>query len=337
MPDGIASAFTVMSGRIVTYSGTDSQIPPHFQAVSPMLQSPVLPFVAGMALVWAAAIIYWRRPLESETKRFLLAAFAFGQALSEWCGVGVSATGSSKLAAAQALLSAASFLFLLELARRELSLNGRPLIKWWIYPLVCGVAVLKCWWTGWQGLELAGRFAIAIPGGLLCTAALARGARAKCPVGTATALIAAAIGFFTLGRVLDVSALRAFAALGYLAGIWRRELELRPWSGDVSPIRRWRTPMAFILITALGAGSVGVMFARQSQWQPLPGVALSVTDGESGDVSSSILLDRLPTDSRQLARDRAANQRYKQGMLILVVVGVVALVWVGLSHLPRAK
>jgi hypothetical protein len=79
------------------------------------------------------------------------------------------------------------------------------------------------------------------------------------------------------------------------------------------------------------------MFARQSQWQPSPGVALSVTSGESGDVSSSILLDRLPIDSRQLARDRAANQRYKQGMLILVVVGLVALVWVGLSHLPRSK
>jgi hypothetical protein len=302
-----------------------------------MLESPVLPFVAGMALVWTAAIIYWRRPLESETRRFLLAAFALGQALSEWCGVGVSATGSSILAAAQTLLSAASFLFLLELARRELSLKGRPLIKWWIYPLVCGVAVLKCWWTGWHGLELASRFAIAMPGGLLSSGALARGARAKRPIDTATSLIAAAIGFFTLGRVLDVSALRAFAALGYLAGIWRLHLQTRPWPGDVSPIRRWRTPTAFVLITVLGASALGVMLARHSQWQQSASVALSATGGESGDVSSSMLVDRLPTDSRQIARDRAANQRYKQGMLILVVVGIVAVVWVGLSHLPRAK
>jgi hypothetical protein len=301
----------------------------------PIIQPTALAFVAGIALGCAAAIVWWKRPLESSQNRLFLAVFAFGQALSEWCGIGTAAMGGAIFSGAQILLSAVAFMALLELAKRTLNVNGRPLIKSWIYLLILGICGFKYWWSGWEGLDLASRFAIALPAGVFATVAIARGAKENRRSQNEITLIAAAIGFLTVGHVFGVTSLRAFAGLGFLVGIWR--LTLNSLSGDVPATWRWRAPLAFVLVTATGAITVGLMVRPRDASQEALTTVVYAADGEGGTTSSGKLLGHFPIDTRQLARDRASEQRYKQGIMILVVLGVVAVVWAGLAHLPRSK
>ena len=182
---------------------------------------------------------------------------------------------------------------------------------------------------------MASRFAIALPAGVFATVAIARSATENRQSKNAITLIAAAIAFVTVGHVFGVTSLRAFASLGFLCGVWR--LTLNSLSGDVPANWRWRGPLAFVLVTAMGAVTVGLMARPRDASQELL-TTVAYAAGNQGDTTlSGKLLGHFPIDTRQLARDRASEQRYKQGILILVVLGVVAIVWAGLAHLPRSK
>ena len=59
------------------------------------------------------------------------------------------------------------------------------------------------------------------------------------------------------------------------------------------------------------------------------------TGAAAQSASSASVIDEIEIDSRQLARERALAQRYKQGLSILIVVVVVGAAWVGLSRWQR--
>jgi hypothetical protein len=181
------------------------------------------------------------------------------------------------------------------------------------------------------GLESVCAYVFAPLGGLLAVVALAERVRRRRVRGWGLPLMVAAVAFFAIGFALSIAALQAFAALGLLAGIWRERRDESPFPQQASALVRWRAPGAFVLLTVLGCA---VIAARQPQ-DALIAAQAGATGGAAQSASTASVIDEIEIDSRQLARERALAQRYKQGLSILIVMLVVGAVWVGLSRWQR--
>jgi MFS family permease len=297
-------------------------------------QPAVFAFATAMALIWAAVIAHRIRRDERTIGWALLAAFAGALGAAALCGL-MAAVGSSiaPLRLAQLGLAAGGFLALVEFGRRELRGRFRTLKKPWIYAVLVAAAVIKFALAGSAGLVAVCAYVLAPLGGFLAAVAIAQRAQTRRNGAWGLPLLAAAVAFFAIGFALSVAALQAFAALGLLAGIWRLRREESPFPQHTPALVQWRAPGAFIILTLLGCAGL-VSFGKSEQAASV--VAQAGAPGEPSDATSAAAaVDGIEIDSRHLARERAAAQRYKQGVSILVVVVIVAAVWVGLSRLQR--
>jgi hypothetical protein len=263
----------------------------------------------------------------------LLASFAGALGVAALCGLAAGGSIAVPLRLAQLGLCAAGLLALVEFGRRELRVRFHTLKKPWVYAVLAAAAAVKFALAGFAGLEAVCAYVLAPFGGFLAAAALAERARARRSSGWGLPLMSAAVAFFAIGVALSVAALQAFAALGLLAGVWRERRDESPFPQQTSALVRWRAPAAFILLTLLGC--VGLIARGQAE----PGASLAVQAGTQADVgdptTAASVINDIEIDSRHLARERAAAQRYKQGISILVVIVIVAAAWVGLSRLQR--
>jgi hypothetical protein len=291
-------------------------------------------FVAGMALIWTAALAYRMRRDERALGWTLLALFAAVLGAAELCTLAAAGNSSATpLRLVQLGLSAAGFLALVEFGRRELRSRYHSLKKPWVYAVLVAAAAIKFALAGSAGLEAVCAYVFAPLGGFLAAVAIGQRARIRRNSGWGLPLLAAAIAFFAIGFALSIAPLQAFAALGLLAGIWRERRDESPFPHHAGAMVRWRAPGAFIVLTLLGCA--GLIAFGQAE----PAASIVVQAGAPGDVgdatSAASVIDGVEIDSRQLARERANSQRYKQGLSILIVVVIVAAVWVGLSRLQR--
>lgn len=297
-------------------------------------QPSVFGFATAMALIWAAAIALRMRRDERGIGWILLASFTGALAAAALCGL-IAGVGLSlaPLRLAQLGLAAAGFLVLVEFGRRELRGRFHTLKKPWVYAVLAAAAAIKFAIAGTAGLEAVCAYVFAPFGGFLAAAALALRVRDRRSSGWGLPLASAAIAFFAIGFALSVSALQAFAALGLLAGIWRERWDESPFPQETGAFVRWRAPAAFILFTVLGCAGL-IAFGQAEQGASLV-VQAGAADTPGNAASGASVIVDMEIDSRHLARERAAAQRYKQGLSILVVVVIVAAVWIGLSHLQR--
>jgi hypothetical protein len=229
-------------------------------------------------------------------------------------------------------LAAAGFAALVEFGRRELRAQYRTLEKPWVYvPLIAAVA-FKMALKGAEGLEAVCCYVIAPLGGLLATVAIAQRAQRRADAGWGLPLAAAAIAFFAVGFALAVAALQTFAALGLLAGIWCEKRKEAPIPVEAGALARWRAPGAFLVLMLLGSAALIVAGPTE---EGLAVVQVGAVGEANGAQAAPSAMGGAEVDSRKLARERATAQRYKQGLAILVVVAILAIVWVGLSRLQR--
>jgi hypothetical protein len=302
-----------------------------------LFQPAIVAFVSGLALVWTGGLAL-RLARGAETHRWrLFALFALAQALAQWSLIAAEDDSPAVLFGRVSLvLSAASFLALIEFGRRGIILQGERLLKRWIYAPVIAVAALILATRGPGGVETAMRYGLALPGGALAAWAFAQAAQRR-HTGWGLALASAATALFATGYAFSVGALSAFAALGLLVGIWRESRAAFPLPPPAGAVRRWRLPVGFALLLVVGAvGLAGLTERPEEEWAAValvPGDAGSATDTEG----VKVLLDAIEIDPRELARQRAERQRYKQGLSILIVLAVVAVVWIGLARFAGAK
>jgi hypothetical protein len=299
-----------------------------------VLQPAVFGFATAMALIWAAAIALRMRRDERGIAWTLLASFAGALAAAALCGVFAGGgTSNLPLRLAQLGLAAGGFLALVEFGRRELRGRFRTLNKPWVYAVLAAAAAIKFAIAGTAGLEAVCAYVFAPFGGFLAAAAIALRVRDRRSSGWGLPLASAAIAFFAIGFAVSVAALQSFAAVGLLAGIWRERWDESPFPQQTGAFVRWRAPAAFILLTVLGCAGL-IAFGQSEQGASLVVQAGAADTAGNAASGASVMVD-MEIDSRQLARERAAAQRYKQGMSILFVVVIVAAVWVGLSRLQR--
>jgi hypothetical protein len=288
-------------------------------------------FTAGMALLWAAAIALRMRRDERSLRWPFLASFAAAVGLAELCALATTGDSSTLLGLPQLALSAAGLLALVEFGRRELAGRYDTLKKPWIYVLLAVAAAIKFALAGLAGLEAVCASVFAPLAGFLAALALAQRARLRSGGRWGLPLVAAAIAFFAIGYALSIAALQAFSALGLLAGVWRERREESPFPQSSSVFVRWRAPGAFMALTLLGCTALTLRGQTNDE------ASLVVQAGSTADdvATSAGVIEDIEIDSRQLARERANAQRYKQGLSILIAIAVVAAIWVGLSRLQR--
>jgi hypothetical protein len=302
-----------------------------------LFQPEGLAFLCGLALFWVGGLAL-RLARGSQFPNWrLFALFALVQALAQWSLL--SANGDSRTFfgnGASLVLSPASFLALMEWSRREIKCPGDRRLQPWIYGLAMAIAALILATSGTSGMGTVVRYALALPGGVLAAVALGQAAQRR-PAGWGLALASAAIALFAVGYAFSVGALQAFAALGLLMGIWREYREVFPLPKSASAVRRWHMPVVFMLLVI--AGTIGTHALIERSEKPAVAVALMPSvDGNASDMEGvEVLLDAIEIDPRELARQRADEQRYRQGLTILVVLGVVAVVWIGLARYAGAK
>ncbi|MEX2138791.1 MAG: hypothetical protein WD894_05985 [Pirellulales bacterium] len=302
-----------------------------------LFQPAIVAFICGLALVWAG-LMALRLAHGPEPSRWrLFALFALAQALAQWSLIAGSDSQAALIGHLSHALSAASFLALIECGRQGFERQGKRRLKPWLYAPVIAVAAIILAISGSTNVGPAVRYGLALPGGVLAALAFAQAAQRR-HAGWGPALTSAAIALFAMGYAFSIGALQSFAALGLLMGVWRESREAFPLPPLAGAVRRWRSPVCFVLLTIVGALGLTALLERPEA-EPTTVVALASSgEGSATDAETvEVLLGAIEIDPRELARQRADEQRYKQGWTILVVLGVVAVVWIGLARFAGAK
>ena len=303
-----------------------------------LFQPAMMAFAGGLAFLWTAGIAL-RLARASQTPAWRwFALFALMQALAQWSLLAAIDDSRAALVSHGSLvLSAVSFLALIECGRRGIKRQNKQLLASWVYAPVVAVTALILATSGLGGVDTAVRYALAIPGGVLAALAFAQAAKRR-HAGWGLALASAATALVAIGYAFSVEALQAFAALGLLVGVWRENREAFPLPPLAGALRRWRSPVGFLLLVIAGAIGMSAL-NKPVEMEPSAAVALvptgeaSATDAEAVEV----FLDAIEIDPREAARQRADEQRYKQGLTILIVLGVLAVVWIGLARFAGAR
>jgi hypothetical protein len=303
-----------------------------------LFQPVVVAFLCGLALFWVGGLaLRLARGSHSANWR-LLGLFAMLQALAQWSVL--SAGDDSRIIFGNRIslaLSAVSFLALMEWGRREVKRQSDRKLPSWIYGLAAATATLIVAVNGTSGIGTAVGYALAAPGGVLAAIAFAQAAQRRAD-GGGLALAGAAVALFAIGYMFSVGALEAFAAFGLLIGIWRENRQVLPLPPFAGVVQRWRTPAVFVLLAIVGAAGTLALFGSPGA-EVAAGVALvPSSEAGAGDAQTvEKLFDAIEVDPRELARQRADEQRYRQGLTILIVLGVVAVAWAGLARYSGAK
>lgn len=111
------------------------------------------------------------------------------------------------------------------------------------------------------------------------------------------------------------------------------------WRLVAGAIKRWRVPIGIMLLAIVGATAL-LSRIEQPASQPAaaePLVVLNAADNVAGGEGAGIVPEAIEIDPRELARQQAEAQRYQQGLSLLIVLGVVAVVWIGLARYAGAR
>ncbi len=297
-----------------------------------ILEPAVAVFGCGLTLLWLGGVAFRLDRGSPRAAWVLLAVFAWLQGLAQFGLLASGAESPAWVGSGSLLLSAGSYFSLIEFGRRGIKRRGQGLLKPWIYAVVIAIAaaILS---TG--GLSAAVRYGVAIPGGIAAAIAAGQTAREQ-RVGWPLALASAAIALFVLGDVVSIAPLRTFAALGLIAGVWVECRAVCPLPSAAGGLRRWRAPVGFAIMLVVGSAGVAAVTEVSGEHSVL---ALAATDPTSdpGTDSSEQKIAPAEVDSRTLARQRADDLRYKQGLTLLGALGVMAVVWVCLARFAAAR
>jgi hypothetical protein len=278
-------------------------------------------FICGLAL---AALAGLAALLHNRDNRSLpwswLAAFCGVQFFAELFQLILSLAGqATSRDAVCALGTAVSSFLLLEFGRRQGAPPAAPWLKAWIHAPLAVVAAGALLMGGANGLALTARYVVALPAAASAAWALWLASRAqKEHVSTGLSTAALTVALYGLMTAVNVDFGRAVAAVGFLGGIWYEHRQLL-MPAHYTGLRRWWAPAAFAGVAIIGvcviasiddaSGDALTISARQTQRAGAVPTALRVQ------------LQRPP-------RDNTLEKRYRQGMSLLAIGGVVVVVWI---------
>jgi hypothetical protein len=293
---------------------------------SAFIQPSIAAFITALSLACTAAVAFRTSRTVAAGQWRWFAAFAALFSAAACIAIFEFQNGGTVLRVLSLVFAAASSLTLIEFGRRHVTGNAKRYLKPWLHLPLAAFAALVIALRGLAGLELASRYLLAIPAAALAGLVLAQRARASDR--WEPALAAAAIVFLAIGFAFSVGPLVAFAALGLLSAIWCESRRQLPLDSGAGPVKRWRSPAAFLAVAIAG---VTILAMRDRQIEQTA-FAISIADGAGSAAAADDTLDSIAIDPRQLTRDRASAQRTKQAVILLAVIVAVAGVWGGLAY-----
>ncbi len=286
-----------------------------------MIDPQVAHFICGLALAALGGLAVL---LHSRGDRSLpwswLAAFCGVQFIAETFQLIRSFSGqTASLDAVRALGTAAPSFVLLEFGRRQVAPTGPTWLKSWIHLPLAALAAGGLFIDGVHGFAAASRYALALPAGLIAAWALCLASRAhKEHAATALSVSALSIALYGVVTAVGFEFGRAITAVGLLGGVWY-EHQQTLMSADRRGLRRWSAPVAFGIVAIIGAGLLAdrdnTLDSTTVAWQ----TGTSSTDTPQGAVHFKLETPK---------RSNGLEQRYKQGMVLLAIAGVVVVVWI---------
>jgi hypothetical protein len=299
-----------------------------------LFQPAVWAFAGGLTLLFVGGLACRLARTSHHVLWNYLASFGVLQGLAQWCKLALAVEDAALVGYLYLLLSAVSYVGLMEYARREIQRHGQRLLNPWWYGAVIAIVVLTLVTAGEGRFDAAVRYGLAIPAGIVATIALAQAARSR-RAGWPLALASTATAVFVVGDVMMIAPLRAFAALGLLIGIWAECRAADRLPKLSSTLRRWRAPAVFAIALVVGVvGSAALVDGSNDDSTVMLAASEMAMDAVSPADTSTAPLE---IDPRTLARQRADELRYKQGLLLMGGLAVLAVVWIGLARVAAAK
>jgi len=287
-------------------------------------------FICGLALAALGALAAL---LHSRGDRSLpwpwLTAFCGVQFVAEAIQLILSLTGqTTSLEGIRAVGTAIASFILLEFGRRGIAARGPAWLKSWIHLPLAALASGGLFVYGLQGFDVGARYAVALPSGLIAAWALWLAARpGKDPSRVGLSIAALSVVLYGALTAVNVDLGRAIAAVGILSGMWyEHHLALMP--AKRLGLRRWWAPAAFAVLAI-----VGVCFFAGGDNPPGSATVLV----EQAQVSTADAPTTFRFELERPRRNNADEQRYKQGMSVLAIAGVVVVVWILAARYAAAQ
>jgi hypothetical protein len=277
-------------------------------------------FICGFAFAALAALAAL---LHNRDDRSLpwswLAAFCGLQFVAELFQLILSLAGqTASLDAVRAIGTAAASFALLEFGRRRAAPSAARWFKPWIHAPAAVLAAGALLIGGMNGLALAARFAVALSAAALAAWAIWLASRAqKDLVSTGLSTAALSVALYGATTALGVDFGRAIASVGLLGGVWYEHGQLL-MPAKQTGLRRWWVPITFASVAVLGVYVVATIDDTADVTSTV--IARQSLDTGAGATGLHVKLQRP-------RRDNTLEHRYKQGMSVLAIGGVVVVVW----------
>ncbi len=278
-------------------------------------------FICGLALAALGGLAAHLHSRGDRSLRWpLLAAFCGVQFIAETFQLILSLSGrTASLDAIRAIGTAAASFVLLEFGRRQIAPTGPTWLKGWIHLPLAALAVGALLLGGLHGFAVTTRFAVTLPAGLIAASALWLAPRAhKERSSTALSIAALSVALYAVLTAVGVDFGREIAAVGLLGGVWYEHRQSLMPVGQVG-FRRWWAPVAFAVVAIIGV----CLFAGRDN-----SPASATVAWQSGTSATATSQTALRFELEPPKRNNAGEQRYKQGMALLAIAGVVVVVWV---------
>jgi hypothetical protein len=258
-----------------------------------------------------------------------LTAFCGIQFIAEFFQLILTLAGqTTSLDAVGTLGNVAASFALLEFGRRQVAPTGPKWLRPWIHAPLAAVSAAALAVGGLNGLDVAARYAVTLPAAAIAAWAFWLASRThRKDVSTGLSTAALSVALYGVMTALNIDFGRAVASVGFLGGVWYEHRQLLMPAKAIG-IRRWWAPATFAAVAILGICVVASIDDQQGGSSTT--VAQQSQGAGAGATGLHVKLERP-------RRDVTLEKRYKQGMSLLAIGGVVIVVWILASRYSTTR
>jgi hypothetical protein len=287
-------------------------------------------FICGLALAVLAALAALLHNRDDRSLRWSwLIGFCGIQFAAELFQLLLFLAGqTAPLDAVGALGNVAASFALLEFGRRRVKPSGAQWLRPWIHAPLAAVSAAALAVGGLNGLDATARYAVTLPAAAIAAWAFWLSSRAHAKhVSAGLSTAALSVALYGVMTAINVEFGRAVASVGLLGGVWYEHRQLL-MPANRTAIGRWWAPVAFAAVAIVGVCVVASIDEMQGGNSTV--VAVQSQGAAAGATGLHVKLERP-------SRDDSLEKRYKQGISLLVIGGVVIVVWVLASRYSTAR
>jgi hypothetical protein len=201
-------------------------------------------------------------------------------------------------------------------------------LKPWIHAPLAAVVAAALAVGGLNGLNVTARYVVTLPAAAIAAWAFWLASRThKKRVSNGLSTAALSVALYGVMTVVSIDFGRAIASVGLFGGVWHEHRQLLI-PANYTGLRRWWAPAGFAAVAILGICVVASIDDTQ-------GGGSTVVAQQSQGAGTSLTGHRVKLERPR--RDNTLEQRYKQGMSVLAIGGVVIVIWILASRYSTTR